>query len=191
MSRCFSTARARDEVERRLDALAQVERLRLDVHAPGLDLREVEDVVDDREQRVAGVADGRRRSRAARSSSLVSSSRPLMPMTAFIGVRISWLIVARNELFASLAASAAARASCVSLNRRTFWIAITAWSAKVCARATSWSSKRPVAARRITMQPMAAPSRSNGTNRPTGNPARAPARACAGTPWRPPPYRRR
>jgi hypothetical protein len=27
-----------------------------------------------------------------------------MPMTAFIGVRISWLIVARNELLASLAA---------------------------------------------------------------------------------------
>ena len=35
-----------------------------------------------------------------------------MPITAFIGVRISWLIVARNALFASLAASAAARASC-------------------------------------------------------------------------------
>ncbi len=49
-----------DEVERRLDALAQIERLRLDVHAPGLDLREVEDVVDDGEQRVAGIADRRR-----------------------------------------------------------------------------------------------------------------------------------
>ena len=34
--------------------------------AAGLDLREVEDVVDDRQQRVAGVADGRPRSRAAR-----------------------------------------------------------------------------------------------------------------------------
>ena len=39
-----------------------------------------------------------------------------MPMTAFIGVRISWLIVARNELLASFAASAAARACLVSLN---------------------------------------------------------------------------
>ena len=48
------------------------------------------------------------------SFSGVSRSSPLMPMTAFIGVRISWLIVARNELFASLAASAAARASCAS-----------------------------------------------------------------------------
>ncbi len=41
-----------------------------------------------------------------------------MPMTAFIGVRISWLIVARNELLASLAASACARASCASAKRR-------------------------------------------------------------------------
>ena len=40
-----------------------------------------------------------------------------MPITAFIGVRISWLIVARNELLASLAASAAARASCASLEQ--------------------------------------------------------------------------
>ncbi len=43
------------------------------------------------------------------SVSGVSSSRPLMPMTAFIGVRISWLIVARKALLASLAASAWAR----------------------------------------------------------------------------------
>ena len=62
-----------------------------------------------------------------------------MPMTAFIGVRISWLIVARNALFASLAASAAARASCASLNRRAFWIAITAWSAKVLSSSISLS----------------------------------------------------
>ena len=48
----------RDEVQRRLDAFAQIERLRLDVHAPGLDLREVEDVVDDGQQRIARFADG-------------------------------------------------------------------------------------------------------------------------------------
>ena len=60
-----------------------------------------------------------------------------MPITAFIGVRISWLIVARNELLASLADSAAARARFVSLNSRTFWIAITAWSAKVCSSAAA------------------------------------------------------
>ena len=42
--------------------------------------------------------------------SSVSRSRPVIPITAFIGVRISWLIVARNALFASVAASASARA---------------------------------------------------------------------------------
>ena len=51
------------------------------------------------------------------SFSGVSSSSPLMPMTAFIGVRISWLIVARKALLASLAASAAARASCACLEQ--------------------------------------------------------------------------
>ena len=54
----FDGAR-RDEVERGFDALAQVEGLRLDVHAAGFDLREVQDVVDDGQQRVAGFADGR------------------------------------------------------------------------------------------------------------------------------------
>ena len=34
-----------------------------------------------------------------------------MPMIAFIGVRISWLIVARNALLDSFAASAVLRAS--------------------------------------------------------------------------------
>ena len=33
-----------------------------------------------------------------------------MPMTAFMGVRISWLMVARKALLASLAASASRRA---------------------------------------------------------------------------------
>ena len=49
-----------------------------------------------------------------------------MPMIAFIGVRISWLIAARNALFASLACSAASRASSASAKRRAFWIAIAA-----------------------------------------------------------------
>ena len=48
----------------------------------------------------------------------VPSSSPLMPMIAFIGVRISWLIVARNALFASFAASALRRAS---------WSSETSW----------------------------------------------------------------
>ena len=47
----------RHEVERPLDALAQIERLRLQLEPPGLDLREVEDVVDDGQERVAALAD--------------------------------------------------------------------------------------------------------------------------------------
>ena len=50
----------RNQVHGGLDALANVEGLRLDVHPAGLDLREVEDVVDDREQGVARVADSPR-----------------------------------------------------------------------------------------------------------------------------------
>jgi hypothetical protein len=37
-----------------------------------------------------------------------------MPMTPFIGVRISWLIMARNWLFARFADSAASLADCNS-----------------------------------------------------------------------------
>ena len=46
-----------DQVERRLDARAQVERMPLQLQAAGVDLREVEDVVDDAEQRLAARAD--------------------------------------------------------------------------------------------------------------------------------------
>ena len=47
----------------------------------------------------------------ARCSSLsgVSSSSRVMPMTPFMGSRISWLMVARNMDLAALAASAAAQ----------------------------------------------------------------------------------
>ena len=38
------------------------------------------------------------------------SASSVMPMTPFIGVRISWLMLARNSLLARLAASAAASA---------------------------------------------------------------------------------
>ena len=43
-----------------------------------------------------------------------------MPITALSGVRISWLMAARNELLASFACSAAWRASWASSNRRAF-----------------------------------------------------------------------
>ena len=72
------------------------------------------------------------------SSSSVRSSSSLRPMTPFMGVRISWLIVARNSDFsreASIAASRAARTSAASRSR----VATTpSWSA-TCA-ASRWCS---------------------------------------------------
>jgi hypothetical protein len=62
----------------------------------------------------------------------VSSSRPLMPITAFIGVRISWLIVARNDPLAALASSAMRVCSSSCWNRRALATAMAAWSAKAC-----------------------------------------------------------
>ena len=47
-------------------------------------------------------------------ASSVSSTKSVMPMMAFIGVRISWLMLARKALFARLAASAASFAFCNS-----------------------------------------------------------------------------
>ncbi len=49
-----------------------------------------------------------------------------MPMIAFIGVRISWLIAARKVLLAWLACSATSRASLVAPNRRALSMAIAA-----------------------------------------------------------------
>ncbi len=83
----------------------------LEIELAGLDLREVENVVDDREQRAGAVANrlgvvalGWRRSR-------VSSNSSVMPITPFIGVRISWLMLARNSPFARFAAAEDSRAS--------------------------------------------------------------------------------
>ena len=61
-----------------------------------------------------------------------------MLMIAFIGVRISWLITARNALFARLAASAAAFASAISA-----CAAESAARPESSARATSRSSPSP------------------------------------------------
>ena len=44
----------------------------------------------------------------------VSINNPLMPIMAFIGVRISWLIIARKALLAWLASSACWRAASAS-----------------------------------------------------------------------------
>ena len=58
--------------------------------------------------------------RYSRCSSVsgVSSASSVMPMMAFIGVRISWLMFARKPLLARLAASAASLAFCNSSSER-------------------------------------------------------------------------
>jgi hypothetical protein len=99
----------REEVERLLDAAAPARRAPLELHLARLDLGEVEDVVDDREQRLAGGAD-RVDEVALLGGELVSSRRLVMPMTPFIGVRISCDMEARNSLLAREAASASALA---------------------------------------------------------------------------------
>ena len=83
------------------------------------------------------------KSRCSASSS-VSRSSPLIPMIAFIGVRISWLIAARNALFAWFASSAAAVASWASANSRAFSIAIDAcWESPTRKSRSAWMNGSP------------------------------------------------
>ena len=68
-----------------------------------------------------------------------------------ITLRISAVAVCRSS------------ASLVSLNRRTFSMAITAWSAKVCSSATCWSPKAAGSAQPTVIAPIGSPLRSIGT----------------------------
>ena len=92
-------------------ALAQVERRRVQLQLAGLDLGEVQDVVEQRQQRLARVLDHLQV--LALGSVKVACPAPVRscPMMAFMGVRISWLMLARNSLLARLAASAASLAA--------------------------------------------------------------------------------
>src|SRR6185437_14121089 len=104
----FEPLLARAEVEAAgsfVDHLVQGERTRVAFHFAGFDLGKVQNVVDDGEQRL--------RRRLHHAEILLccwvgpeSSTRSVSPMMPFIGVRISWLIVARKMLFDRLAASA-------------------------------------------------------------------------------------
>ena len=93
-------------LQRVAQRLVQIERDMLQLQLAGFDLGEVQDVVDDRQQGLARLLQDSRCSRCSPDSG-VSSSNSVMPMMAFIGVRISWLMLARNWLLAWLAASAA------------------------------------------------------------------------------------
>ena len=78
------------------------------------------------------------------------------------------------------------RASCVSLNRRTFSIAITAWSAKVCSSDCSLASKAPSLRRVSAIAPMPTPWRMRGammTEQLSMPAISAMTRRLAGTSW--------
>ena len=82
-----------------LTSLADLERLQEEVHAAGLDLGEVEDVVDQPQQVLAGRVHPlqvRDRNASSPRSSASSWSISEYPMMALSGVRNSWLMFARN-----------------------------------------------------------------------------------------------
>ena len=95
-----------DQVADILQHLVEIEVDVLDRQLAGLDLREIENVVDDAQQVLAGALD-LPHVVALRGVEVGLQGRCDMPMMAFIGVRISWLMLARKMLLASLASSAA------------------------------------------------------------------------------------
>jgi hypothetical protein len=79
-----------------LHQVAQVERDAVEHQLAGLDLREVEDLVDDPQQVVGGLLDGAQVVELARGQ-LAFCSRWVKPRMPLSGVRISWLMLARNS----------------------------------------------------------------------------------------------
>ena len=88
------------------DQVAKPEFLGAQHHFPGLNLGNVQDVADDLHR--AWTAELLTRPRYSRCSGFRSDSRTtsVNPMMPFMGVRISWLMLARNSLLARLAISA-------------------------------------------------------------------------------------
>ena len=104
-------------------------------------------------------------------------------MIALSGVRSSCDMLARNSDLCLLASSSSRLLAWISLNRREFWIAITAWSAKVLSSASSlslngcgglretWIAPTPrpsqsIGAKAIEKLPFTAAMRSNGAGTP-------------------------
>ncbi len=104
-------ARSRTSVSACRAAPGQVEARELELHAPGLDLRQVEDVVDQREQVLArgrGCPAGTPSCLAFSSPNMRSVSTSEKPMMALSGVRSSCDMLARNSDLCWLATSSCA-----------------------------------------------------------------------------------
>jgi hypothetical protein len=109
-----------------MEELAKVEDRLGERQVIGLELRVIEDVVDEREEVRAGISDvGDVVAAPIRSTSRMSKSSA-NPMMVLSGVRSLWLMVARKRDLASLAISALRCASSKSMARR-------------CARSTVFS----------------------------------------------------
>jgi len=81
-------------------------------------------------------------SRACRKAADTLKSRNAVPTIAW---NTGWMSFGDSLITRRIPAVAVccSSASCVSLNSRAFWIAITAWSAKVCSSASSLSVNAP------------------------------------------------
>ena len=106
-SRPFSAARRRQQPRRVADHLAHVERRRVRARAACASIFEKSrtSLTTARSDFARGLARSRG-SRAVAACSRVSSASDVMPRIALSGVRISWLMLARNALFVSVASSA-------------------------------------------------------------------------------------
>ena len=171
--------------EHRLEAREQVAKLEvgaLDLARARLDLREVEDVVQDVHQRLARVVMTSTSSRCSRVSSVWASS-PVRPSTPFIGVRISWLMVARKLLFARLAASAASFCSSSALQRSWASRRVFPCSARVRTSAVRRRRSRSRPPRGPRPRPPVRRGRREASGSRRAPPRRRAAGAGAAAPW--------
>ena len=106
----FAAQLWRRQIDRQRHRRAQIERRDFELNKSCFDLRIVENIVDDAQQVFAALADGLRVFRLLASSG-VARSRSVIPMTPFIGVRISWLMLPRNSPLCRLADSARLRSA--------------------------------------------------------------------------------
>ena len=101
----------RERFHRVGDGFAQIELDRVEIDLSRFNLREIKDVVDDRQQAVRGRLRQSGGTLAAPAAGPCRGPAPSSRVSPFIGVRISWLMFARNSLLARLAASATSFAS--------------------------------------------------------------------------------
>ena len=115
-----------------VDQRRELHRLRVELELAGLDLGEVEHLVDKAEEVVPA-----RFTRCSGSSAFSVPNRAALltiisvsPMMALSGVRSSWLMLETNCDLFWLANCSCRLLSWISSNSRTFSMAMTAWSAK-------------------------------------------------------------